>query len=82
MTRSIFDPGGGEAERSGSRYLGPKADNISHMPGDVTDGQVHQEQDPAADEDSKTRRIAHVEKSRRAGEKPQRAQRTQSKTKK
>lgn len=38
MTRGIFDPTGGEAERSGSRYLPPQADNISHMPPDVVDG--------------------------------------------
>jgi hypothetical protein len=40
MTRSIFDPTGGEIERSGSRYLGPAADNNSHMPPDVVDGKV------------------------------------------
>ena len=38
MTRSIFDPTGGETERSGSTHLGPAADDISHMPPDVTDG--------------------------------------------
>jgi hypothetical protein len=38
MTRSIFDPTGGETERSGSTHLGPAASNISHMPPDVTDG--------------------------------------------
>ena len=38
MTRSIFDPGGGETEQSGSPFLGPHADNISHMPPDVVDG--------------------------------------------
>jgi hypothetical protein len=38
MTRSIFDPGGGETEQSGSTFLGPQADNISHMPPDVADG--------------------------------------------
>lgn len=40
MTRSIFDPTGGETERSGSTHLGPAADNISHMPPDVTDGKA------------------------------------------
>ena len=40
MTRSIFDPTGGEPERSGSRFLPPTADNASHMPPDVTDGEV------------------------------------------
>ena len=51
MTRSIFDPTGGETEHSGSRNLGPRADNISHMPPDVVDGEVSAEeaaeQDPA-----------------------------------
>lgn len=40
MTRSIFDPTGGETERSGSTHLGPTASNISHMPPGVTDGEV------------------------------------------
>ncbi|HWE96067.1 MAG TPA: hypothetical protein VG269_19040 [Tepidisphaeraceae bacterium] len=40
MTRSIFDPTGGETEHSGSRNMGPAADNISHMPPDVVDGEV------------------------------------------
>ena len=39
MTRSIFDPTG-EPERSGSTHLGPAADNVSHMPPDVVDGDV------------------------------------------
>lgn len=40
MTRSIFDPTGGETERSGSTHLGPDASNTSHMPPDVTDGEA------------------------------------------
>jgi hypothetical protein len=40
MTRSIFDPTGGETEHSGSRNLGPDAAEISHMPPDVVDGVV------------------------------------------
>jgi hypothetical protein len=40
MTRSIFDPTSGETEHSGSRFLGPDADEISHMPTDVVDGKV------------------------------------------
>ena len=40
MTRSIFDPDGGETEQSGSTFTGPHADNISHMPRDVIDGEV------------------------------------------
>jgi hypothetical protein len=37
---SIFNPDGPQTEHSGSRYLGPRADNLSHMPPDVTDGEV------------------------------------------
>lgn len=44
MTRSIFDPDGGETEHSGDQNMGPRADNISHMPPDVTDGQVSEEE--------------------------------------
>ena len=44
MTRSIFDPGGQETERSGSTHLGQRADNISHMPPGVTDGEVSEEE--------------------------------------
>jgi hypothetical protein len=40
MTRSIFDPTGPDTERSGSRNLGPDAENISHMPPDLIDGAV------------------------------------------
>jgi hypothetical protein len=40
MTRSIFDPEGGQTERSGSRNLGPDAANISHVPPEVTDGEA------------------------------------------
>lgn len=44
MTRSIFDPTGGESEQSGSRSLGPLAENNSHMPLDVIDGKVSEEE--------------------------------------
>ena len=44
MTRSIFDPTGPDTERSGSRNLGPDAANISHMPSDVVDGEVSDEE--------------------------------------
>jgi hypothetical protein len=44
MTRSIFDPTGPDTERSGSRNLGPDAANLSHMPPDVTDGYVSEEE--------------------------------------
>jgi hypothetical protein len=40
MTRSIFDPTGGETERSGSTHLGAAADAISHIPPDLIDGKV------------------------------------------
>ena len=44
MTRSIFDPTGGETERSGSTFKGPDAENISHLPPDVADGEVGPEE--------------------------------------
>ena len=37
---SIFDPEGNQTEQSGSTFLGPRAENISHLPPDVTDGKV------------------------------------------
>ena len=40
MTRSIFDPGGGETERSGSAFKWPEAQNASKMPPDVIDGEA------------------------------------------
>lgn len=43
MTRSIFDPTGPNTERSGSRYLGPDADNRSHMPESAIDGVVEED---------------------------------------
>jgi hypothetical protein len=48
MTRSIFDPSGGETERSGNQNLGADAANRSHMPRDVVDGRAD-EKDAAAD---------------------------------
>jgi hypothetical protein len=45
MSRSIFDPTGDETERSGSRNLGPDAGNLSHMPPDVVDGEVSEEEE-------------------------------------
>jgi len=44
MTRSIFDPEGGETEHSGNRNMGPAADNNSHMPSGVVDGKVSAEE--------------------------------------
>jgi hypothetical protein len=43
MTRSIFDPTGGETEHSGSTHLGPRADNGSRMPPDLVDGEAEGE---------------------------------------
>ena len=37
---SIFDPRGHQTEHSGSTFMGPRADNISHLPPDVSDGEV------------------------------------------
>ncbi len=59
MTRSIFDPAGGETERSGSRNLGPDAGNLSHMPPDVIDGNADDEA-----EDEAQVRPAEVEQQR------------------
>jgi len=44
MTRSIFDPEGGETEHSGNQNMGPSADNISHLPPDIADGKVSEEE--------------------------------------
>jgi len=40
MTRSIFDPANPDVERSGDRFTGPDANQISKMPPDVIDGVV------------------------------------------
>jgi hypothetical protein len=40
MTRSIFDPGGGETERSGSTFGSEAAENRSRIPRDTVDGEV------------------------------------------
>ena len=44
MTRSIFDPGGGETERSGSTFRSEEAGNRSHVPPDVADGDVSKQE--------------------------------------
>lgn len=44
MTRSIFDPTGGETEHSGSTHGPARADNNSHMPPSAVDGDVEQGQ--------------------------------------
>lgn len=61
MTESIFDPTGPETEHSGTRNLGPAADNDSHMPPDVSDGVVESDEN-APDEDAETQQIAEAEK--------------------
>ena len=78
MTRSIFDPTGGETERSGSTHLGPAADNISHMPPDVTDGEAAAADDAAGDADQADERPQSLatdsaEVARRLGEMTERA---------
>jgi len=46
---SIFDPEGWATEQSGDRFTPPEADVNSHMPPDVVDGKVGEEE--AADLD-------------------------------
>ena len=41
---SIFDPEGNQTEHSGSTFMGPRADNNSHMPPDIADGEVGEEE--------------------------------------
>jgi hypothetical protein len=41
---SIFDPEGTQTEHSGNRFTGPRADQDSHMPPDITDGRVTPEE--------------------------------------
>jgi hypothetical protein len=49
MTRSIFDPGGPDTERSGNPNLGPDARNASHMPPSVVDGEACDHTDAPVD---------------------------------
>ena len=37
---SIFDAEGNQTEHSGSTFMGARADNLSHLPPDVSDGEV------------------------------------------
>ena len=63
MTRSIFDPGGGETEQSGSTFLAPEAQNASHVPPDVVDGEVEAEdaEAPVArDDEDAARRLGEM----------------------
>ncbi len=47
---SIFDPEGWGTEHSGNRYMGPSAENISHLPPDVVDGKVDEEEDEESED--------------------------------
>ena len=64
MTRSIFDPGGGETEHSGSTHTGPEASNISHLPPDVVDGEAEADDETpapfAADADEAAKRLREM----------------------
>jgi hypothetical protein len=44
MTRSIFDPGGSETERSGSTFRSQEAGNRSQLPPDAVDGNVSEQE--------------------------------------
>jgi hypothetical protein len=70
MTRSIFDPTGGETERSGSTHLGPAADNLSHLPPGVVDGVAD---DDRADELPPSLATDSADAARRLGEMTERA---------
>jgi hypothetical protein len=60
MTRSIFDPSGGDTERSGSTFGSESADNRSHIPRDAVDGKVSDEEraDVESREDGTTKALA------------------------
>ena len=65
MTRSIFDPGGGETEQSGSAFTGPQAESLSHLPPDSVDGKAAEgdEETPGpftADRDEAARRLSEL----------------------
>jgi hypothetical protein len=76
MTRSIFDPGGGETERSGSTFRSEEAGNRSHVPPDVVDGDVSRQEEAdagaVADADAKhlspEERIAAIPNTGSAGQ--------------
>jgi hypothetical protein len=59
---SIFDPEGNQTEHSGSTFLGPRADNLSHMPPDIADGKVDEQE--AADLDALARANDELEQER------------------
>src|SRR5437870_3824358 len=43
MTRSIFDPTGGEMEQKRGTFMPGAAENISHLPPDIVEGKVEVE---------------------------------------
>jgi hypothetical protein len=47
---SIFDPEGTQTEHSGNRYMGPRADQDSHMPPSIVDGKTDTEEDTDVEE--------------------------------
>ena len=64
MTRSIFDPGGRETERSGSRFGGEDAGNRSKLPPGLVDGEVSEQEarDAAALADAEARGLSPEER--------------------
>ena len=65
---SIFDPEGNQTEHSGSRYMGPRADNLSHLPPDISDGEVGEEE--AADLEKLARAVDDDRAERDQGPQP------------
>src|SRR5438132_8960544 len=45
MTRSLFDPTGGDMAEEGDRFTGRAAENISHMPEGAVDGKAAEDPD-------------------------------------
>jgi hypothetical protein len=64
MTRSIFDPGGRETERSGSTFGPEAAENRSRVPADVEDGEVSraEEIEAQAVEDADAKKLSPEER--------------------
>lgn len=61
MTRSIFDPGGGETERSGSTFGSAAASDRSQMPPDAVDGEIERgEGELAENTDAADANVNHV----------------------
>ena len=56
MSRSNFDPANPDSESTGrgslERYLGPEAQSGSHVPGEIVDGEVEEEDAPEDNEQS------------------------------